>query len=139
MELSIAEPDHEELRLKLSVPLALGQSVLEELIDKLADSERLPEALATTEGGLLLLGDMVGLTVKDPLGVKVCDGDGEADGQREIDVIAEALRIRLRVAMCVMLRLSVGVPLVHRLSVLEKLIDALPDTTGLSEGPGIET
>ncbi len=91
--LGIAEPDREALRLQVSGPLALRQSVLEVLIETLADTEGLPEALATIEGGLLPLGDKVELSVKDPLGVTVCEGDGEADGQRELEAIAEALRI----------------------------------------------
>ena len=136
--LGIAEPDREALRLQVSGPLALRQSVLEVLIETLADTEGLPEALATIEGGLLPLGDKVELSVKDPLGVTVCEGDGEADGQRELEAIAEALRIELRETRCEMLWLSVGEPLALGQSVLEKLIDALPDTNGVSEGPGID-
>ena len=126
------------LRLRVSVPVALRQSVPEELIEVLGEREGLLEALSATDWGLLLLGDKVGLVESAPLSVTFCEGEGEADGHWLDDSDTDVLRVRVRVTVGEALRLRVGETLTLEHIEPEALRDALGDTEGLLEALAIK-
>ena len=100
----------EVLRLRVGVPLVLAHGELEMLVETLGDAEGLPEAVATTEGGVVPLGVTLVLGVKDPLRVTVDEGEPDEDEQRDADGDMLGVRVALCVTVKDALRERKGVP-----------------------------
>ena len=89
----------ELVRLRVGWLLALAHAVVVGLIEALDDTEELPEALAGTESVMLPVREAIGLAVRVPLDETVCEGEAEADGQREPEGEALGKFVTLRVTV----------------------------------------